>query len=271
MSKMGLQTGGPLIGAAEDNEKGFFERIDVVLQNDALMEAQNVHYAFHTSSYNALQGLKDVLNKKDNSKFFNEGKRGLAFLNDPKSYPWMLKDPRLCLTIRTWLPLLNFVPAVLFIYRHPFDVTLSMHKRATEHFKMGFAMKLWYVYNKKAITQSGDLCRVVGSHKKIMAAPQKEFDRIYDELHTCGIQVPHKLKSTDISDFIDVKLQHGKNGQDVSCSQDYSTLIPPGELGTFSGIFIFVHSLFIFVCDFEVMGSLMSIYAIFANTLYRVF
>ena len=235
MSKMGLKTGGPLIGAAEDNEKGFFERVDVVLQNDALMKAQNVHYAFHTSSYDALQGLKDVLNKKKD-KFFKEGRAGLAFLNDPNSYPWMLKDPRLCLTIRTWLPLLNFVPAVLFIYRHPFDVSLSMHKRATEHFKMGFAMKLWYVYNKKAVTQSTDLCRVVGSHKKIMAAPQKEFDRIYDELRTCGIHVPHKLKSADISDFIDVNLQHGKNGQDVSCTQDYRTLIPPSELGTFSGI-----------------------------------
>ena len=30
INKMGLKTGGPLIAPAEDNEKGFFERIDVV-------------------------------------------------------------------------------------------------------------------------------------------------------------------------------------------------------------------------------------------------
>jgi hypothetical protein len=30
VNKMGLKTGGPLIAPAEDNEKGFFERIDVV-------------------------------------------------------------------------------------------------------------------------------------------------------------------------------------------------------------------------------------------------
>lgn len=27
-------------------------------------------------------------------KFFAEGRRALAFLNDPGNYPWMLKDPR---------------------------------------------------------------------------------------------------------------------------------------------------------------------------------
>lgn len=229
MTKMGLNTGGPLIEAAEDNEKGFFERIDVVLQNDALFQRQNIHYAQNTYNYNALQGLKDILNNRDSTNFFNEGKRGLAFLNDPLSYPWMLKDPRLCITLRTWLPLLDFVPAVLFIYRHPFDVTLSMHKRATEHFKMGKAMKLWYVYNRRAVKQSNDLCRVVGSHKKIMAAPQSEFDRIFTELQSCGVPVPHKLTSSAISDFIDIKLQHGRNGAgDVLCAGDLKTLEPPG-------------------------------------------
>jgi hypothetical protein len=42
LSQMGLKTGGPLIGAAADNAKGFFERIDVVLQNDYLMRNQKV-------------------------------------------------------------------------------------------------------------------------------------------------------------------------------------------------------------------------------------
>ena len=233
MNKMGLKTGGPLIGAAFDNEKGFFERIDVVLQNDALMMRQNVHYAEHISSYNALQGVKDVLNNQDN-KFFNEGKRGLKFLNDPENYPWMLKDPRLCITLRTWLPLLNFVPSILFIFRHPYDVTLSMHNRETEHFKMGKAMRLWYIYNKRAILSSNDLCRVVGSHRKIMEKPQVEFDRIFDELNACGLKVPHKLQGADIKAFIDTKLQHGKNGKvDNSCNQDISTLIPPGSFVTY--------------------------------------
>ena len=86
MNKMGLKTGHPLIGAASDNEKGFFERIDVVLQNDALMGVQNVHYAVHTSSYNALQGLKAVLNTEGDSTFivyhaYTRAANGASLLN----------------------------------------------------------------------------------------------------------------------------------------------------------------------------------------------
>lgn len=52
---MGLKTGGPLIAAAEDNAKGFFERIDVVLQNDYIMKKQQVHYSFNTYKFDALK------------------------------------------------------------------------------------------------------------------------------------------------------------------------------------------------------------------------
>ena len=227
---MGLRTGGPLIPAAEDNEKGFFERVDIVIQNDMLFARQGVNYALYTSRYSASDGLKVVMANRDTGKFFAEGRRGLAFLNNKNNYPWMLKDPRLCITLRTWLPLLNFIPAVLFIYRHPFDVSLSMNKRATEHFRIERAMKLWYVYNKRAIQQSDDLCLVVGSHKKIMKSPHSEFARIYNDLKGCGVDVPRALTSKDIESFIDVRLQHGKSGLgDVSCGTNYHNLVLPGE------------------------------------------
>ena len=156
MNKMGLKTGGPLIRPWKDNEKGFFERIDVVVQNDAIMKKQFVDYAQGTYRYDALKGLKDVLDnfEKSTGAFFAEGRQALKFLNSPSSYPWMLKDPRLCITLRTWIPLLNFVPAVLFTYRHPMDVSMSMHKRETEHFRVQRGLKLWYIYNKRAILQS---------------------------------------------------------------------------------------------------------------------
>ena len=172
MSKMGLQTGGPLIHAAFDNKKGFFERIDVVLQNDASMTAQGVWYSTNTYKFDAQRGIKDILDTPKDGKHFAEGSRGLKFLNDVKSYPWMLKDPRLCITLRMWLPLLNFVPAILFTYRHPMDVALSMNKRETEHFTVQRGLKIWYIYNKRAVQQSKDLCRVTTSHRKVMNQPE---------------------------------------------------------------------------------------------------
>lgn len=227
INKMGLKTGGPLIEAAEDNAKGFFERIDVVLQNDELMKLQHAWYSFNTVSYDNTRGLMDALDAKDNKPLFREGRRALAFLNNPGNYPWMLKDPRLCITLRTWLPLLNFIPAILFTYRHPLDVALSLNKRY-EHMPMGKGMRLWYVYNKRAIQQSSDLCRVTASHKRVMTNARPELDRIYQQLRDCGVDVPHKVSDEDLNDFIDIKLQHGRSTlKDTSCDGDISTLIPP--------------------------------------------
>ena len=235
MNKMGLETGGPLIGAAQDNAKGFFERIDVVLQNDYLFKNQNVHYSFNTHKYDSMRGLRDILSNQE-SKFFAEGRRALKFLNNERNYPWMLKDPRLCITLRTWLPLLNFVPAVLFAYRNPYDVALSMHTRETEHFPIQRGLKLWYIYNKRAIKQSHDLCRVVTSHKKVLTDPSNEMAKIFDGLRSCGVQVPHLVSESDIKSFVDTSLQHGKTKTlDTLCSQenvDFSSLTPPESWAT---------------------------------------
>ena len=43
-----------------------------------------------------------------------------------------------------------------------------------------------------------------------MKSPDKEFTYIADELEKCGVPVKHRLNPTDISTFIDVRLQHGK-------------------------------------------------------------
>jgi hypothetical protein len=235
MNKMGLETGGPLIGAAKDNAKGFFERIDVVLQNDYLFKNQNVHYAYNTHKYDAMRGLRDIIGKEE-TKFFSEGRRALKFLNNENNYPWMLKDPRLCITLRTWLPLLNFVPAILFAYRNPYDVALSMHTRETEHFPIQRGLKLWYIYNKRAIRQSNDLCRVVTSHKRVLTDPKKEMASIFDGLRACGVEVPHLVRDDDIKSFVDTTLQHGKTKSlDLLCTQenvDFDTLLPPDTWST---------------------------------------
>lgn len=233
LTKMGLKTGGPLIQPAPDNPKGFFERIDIVLQDDALMANQRVHYSHNTYLYDPLVGLKDILDNRD-TKWFNEGRKGLDFLNNPASYPWMLKDPRLCITLRTWLPLLNFVPAVLFTYRHPMDVALSMSNRGFEKFKVNKGLRIWYSYNRRAIEQSHDLCRVVTSHRKTMQQPEVEMDRIYRELRGCGVEVPHAVTTADITSFVDISLQHGRSSltKESICSEDLSQLMPPSTWPT---------------------------------------
>ena len=226
VNQMGFQTGGPLIQPAKDNEKGFFERIDVVLQNDVFFQDQQIHYSFHTQNYDPLIALRLALTREQD---FSYGREGLLFLNDPKNYPYMLKDPRLCITLRTWLPLLQSIPAILFTFRHPLDVALSLHNREQEQFRIVRGLRLWYVYNRRAIQQSQDLCRVVTSHRIVMSSPKQELDRIYSELRdNCGLNVPRQLSLEDVASFVDIKLQHGRSGLiDDSCHKDINSIVPP--------------------------------------------
>jgi hypothetical protein len=78
MNKMGLNAGGPLIRPWHDNEKGFFERVDVVVQNDAIMQEQSIDYAQGTFRFDHLKGLKEVLNHYESAtgSWFDNGRAG---------------------------------------------------------------------------------------------------------------------------------------------------------------------------------------------------
>lgn len=202
----GYTVGGPLIGSAFDNEKGFFELIDVVLQNDEFMKAQKVWWSANVINYDWEQALDD---KKQMKITFEHGEPGLAFLNNPSNAPWLQKDPRMCITLKTWLPLMNNEPAIVFTYRHPLEVAMSLKKRE-QNFELERGLRLWIVYNMRAIQNSKGLCMVTSSNDAIMNDPLNEVQRIADELTSkCNVpQPPNRMKQEDVDKFVDPTLQH---------------------------------------------------------------
>jgi hypothetical protein len=198
--------GGPLIGASFDNEKGFYERIDLVLQNDEFMNHQAVSWSSNAIHYDYQKALADKENKVIT---FDHGKPGLAFLNDPSNAPWLQKDPRMCITLKTWLPLMNTSPAIVFTYRHPLEVAMSLKKRE-QSFSLEKGLRLWIVYNMRAIQNSKGLCLVTSSNEAILADPLTEVQRISDDLtSTCGVPAPpHRVLQEDVDKFVDPNLQH---------------------------------------------------------------
>jgi len=203
----GYEVGGPLIGAKFDNEKGFFERIDAVLQNDEFMKSQRIWWASGVRNYDSDKALADLKAKKIP---FQEGEKALAFLNNPGNVPWLQKDPRMCITLKTWLPLLNGKPSVLFTYRHPMEVALSLQHR--EKFQLEQGLRLWVIYNMRGVQNSQGLCRVLSSNDAILADPLGEVQRIASDLTTkCGVpEAPRTITQEDVDKFIDPNMQHGK-------------------------------------------------------------
>lgn len=207
---LGYKVGDPLIGGHYDNPKGFFELLPIVLQNDKFLAKQRASWATNVINFD---NNKAVEHKRTNQVNFKEGERGLAFLNDPNKSPWLQKDPRMCITLGVWLELMDREPAVLFTYRHPLEVANSLEKRQ-ESVPFYQGLRLWIVYNIRAVQNSAHLCRVLSSNEAVLANPLQEVQRISDELTSkCGVPAPpKKLQQSIIDRFLDPNLQHKKGG-----------------------------------------------------------
>lgn len=211
----GYEPGGPLIGASFDNEKGFYERIDVVVQNDEFMEAQRTGWSWNVLNYDPQMALE---HKAQGVITFNDGKKALAFLNNPhRALPYLQKDPRMCITLPTWLQLLDHKPAIVFTYRHPLEVALSLKHREKD-WTLEHGLRLWLSYNMRAVQYSADLCRVLSTNEAIFNSPAKEVQRIKDELtDKCNVKLAPKasIPIDVVNKFVDPKLQHNKKEREA--------------------------------------------------------
>lgn len=217
MNGMGYKVGEPLIGAGFDNPKGFFELRTAVLQNDEFFRKQHMYWGAGVVNYDYQKALKM---KKSEEVTFEEGNLALKFLNNQDSTPWLQKDPRMCITIKTWLPLLKTEPAVVFTYRHPLEVAMSLEKRQDE-FDLEHGLRIWIAYNMRAVQNMASLCRVLSSNDAVLANPMQEVQRISNELTTkCHVPAPPKNVTQAIVDkFIDPKLQHNKKAREEDVSK----------------------------------------------------
>eukprot|EP00591_Stephanopyxis_turris_P014133 CAMPEP_0195536352 /NCGR_PEP_ID=MMETSP0794_2-20130614/45916_1 /TAXON_ID=515487 /ORGANISM="Stephanopyxis turris, Strain CCMP 815" /LENGTH=430 /DNA_ID=CAMNT_0040669735 /DNA_START=154 /DNA_END=1446 /DNA_ORIENTATION=- len=205
-----------LIAPHFDNEKGFFERIDVVLQNDEFMAKQKIGWDRNVINYDYNLALKQLA---ENKVGFQHGTKGLAFFNanTDDTIPWLHKDPRMCITLRTWLQLINTEPAVVFTYRHPLEVANSLHKRASD-MSISQGLRLWIVYNMRAIQNSSDLCRVYSSNEAVLENTLFEIQRISYELTTkCAVpEPPRQITQSNVDMFVDTTLQHNKKAANTN-------------------------------------------------------
>lgn len=199
-----------------------------MLQNDEFLEAQKAKW-----SSNKIIGFdsQKALNHRLQGKIkFKEGKKALQFLNKVKILPYLQKDPRMCITLTTWLKLLDDEPAIVFTYRHPLEVALSLKSREAEmnrikienegnktptldEITMERGFLLWITYNMRALQNSMKLCRVFTSNEAVYDDPAKEVQRIKDELTAkCNVIPPprNEIPIEVVNSFVDPKLQHNK-------------------------------------------------------------
>ena len=212
--------GTELMKASRFNKKGYFEDEELVRQNIILMKDQNVReYRPTMKKYNASLAIGRIKNGELN---FTEGYNFLErSFSSRKEYPaYIVKDPRLCLTLPTWLHFMKQKPSVLFTYRHPMEVAMSLYKR-NHNLVSNRGTNAWIGYNRLAIQASADLCVVYSNYDDLLNHTVFESNRIIHEFHTkCGLsQSQTNITQTQ---FVDHSLRHHQKRTELvgQCEMD---------------------------------------------------
>jgi hypothetical protein len=213
-----------LIPPRAANAKGYFERKDVVNQNIQLLKLAN-------ASHMDADSIQRYIPTQNMSLFSRKGKRALAFLNNSTTtIPWIIKDPRLSVTLKDWLPFLNAEPAILITYRHPLEVARSWQRR--DKMALSLGLDVWTATNEALLHNSAGLCRVVTSNNAILQDPIKEVNRIVEEL-TNKCRVPPPPSPTPlvsvVNSFVDINMQKDSLTNSPECNQTQNLDIHPQQ------------------------------------------
>ncbi len=192
-----------LLPATLDNPKGYWERIDVLQLHEWLLDRLGSDW--HLTSRIDLASIDPELHET-----FRQ--RARLILDDLDKHPiWVMKDPRLCLLLPLWRPLLN-QPVCVHIVRHPLATAQSLAKR--DDFPLHFGLALWEHYMACALRASAGLPRFAISYEALMAQPAATIQMLYDRLGVNGMPNLHLPAEPAIQDFLTDDLQHHRVDDD---------------------------------------------------------
>jgi O-antigen biosynthesis protein len=155
-----------LMPAQADNPDGFWEHLGFVALNDELLSQ--------------LGGAWDLPPKSDES-FAHARldplrmKARLLIERFNSAGVWGWKDPRNSLTLPFWQDLLPGIKT-LIVVRNPLEVAYSMRERNGTSYSFG--LRLWEIYNRRAIETAREEDRLVTHYDLFFENPETELQRI---------------------------------------------------------------------------------------------
>lgn len=183
------------LGIGDENPKGFWERRDVRRLNDLILEDGR-------SAWHDVVDFRPTELSPLAADAFQEKAR-LLILDLDAHRPWVLKDPRFCVTFPFWRPLLE-MPIVVFVVRHPVEVAQSLARR--NGFSVAFGLALWEAYSLHAIKAVKGLPRVLIDHGDMVADPVSSVQRLHCRLSDLGVAPLRQPGDREIASFFEEKL-----------------------------------------------------------------
>lgn len=182
-----------------DNPKGFWERPEVFKLNEAIL-------AHAGCSWSDLRGWEPSKAAHIPDKLQYNIRKFLTGMDAFR--PWVLKDPRLCLLLPAWMPMLE-VPIAVLMYRHPMEVALSLYKR--DKFAIEYSLALWEYYVVHLLNATLRMPRLYLHHRDLIERPVEASELLLTQLREEGVRRLDMPSAREIHAFIDTRLYRSRS------------------------------------------------------------
>jgi hypothetical protein len=170
LQRLGVFLGAPaaLLDPLPENPRGYWEHRGIKDLNEELLARVGGRWwspPDFAPGWDLGPGLEDLR------------ARARAFRNDLSRAPvWGWKDPRTCLLVPFWRPLLPSDTRYVICVRHPLDIARSLHAR--DDLAIGDGIRLWEIYTTAALAETRDASRTVVAYDELLRDPGRSMTRL---------------------------------------------------------------------------------------------
>ncbi len=203
----------------ENNETGFWESVDLLIQHDKLLHSAGSSWSdwteFNVDWYDSVVGRK-----------YHQVISDIVKNNFSASNFFVVKDPRICRILPFWLNIIQqqkIQPFVIIPIRNPLEVAQSLKARDGFPLAKGGLIWLRHVLDAVFFSQGHPVAFV--AYEKLMQDWKSVIDSITSQ---CGLRFPRisVQSALEIEQYIDQKQKHNSFHLDsVHLCRDFSPLI----------------------------------------------
>jgi hypothetical protein len=158
------------------NPRGYWEHLDVWAIDETLVRL--VGRQWHDVTVADLARVPEPAQEELSAR----ARRLIAGLDTHG--PWMMKDPRHCVLLPFWLPLLSH-PVAIVVYRDPLAVARSLAAR--DDLSPAASMAVWERYNAGALAASATIPRIVVAQHDLVERPLATIGAVVAALRDAGV------------------------------------------------------------------------------------
>jgi glycosyltransferase involved in cell wall biosynthesis/GT2 family glycosyltransferase len=200
LAGLGIDVGDPamMLQQAQDNPKGFFERLDVLSLNDDILRCANS--SWDRPDMRLLEERQEIAVTDD----IHSRIQHLLGSFQAGDNHFLLKDPRFSLTLPVWQKHLAH-PLVIICIRNPLETARSLQKR--NGFSIYKSLAIWEAYLCRLLANCRDLNCLFVHFNRILKDPLQYGTLLAEGLAAAGILVDTPVAEAVAASF-DAGLRH---------------------------------------------------------------